>query len=219
MEVTLKVTGTVWVMPLATIVMAPVNVPAARPVILAETVRVAGAVPVAGETVSQVAPLTVAVNVAAGVALSVKLCEAGDAPPSVAENESAAGLTVNVDEEFTVKVTGTVVVRPFPVTVMVPVKVPADSPVTLEDTVIVAGVVPVDGETVSQGAPLTLAEKMALGLALTDRLCEPGDAPPAVAENESVPGLTFNVDEVELTVKVTGTVRVMPLPVTRMFPV
>ena len=86
-----------------------------------------------------------------------RLCDSGDVPPAVAENESDTGLTFNVAPGFTVKETGMERVIPFPVTVMVPLNVPADNPLTLECTVSVAGVVPVVGETVSQGAPLTLA--------------------------------------------------------------
>jgi hypothetical protein len=192
--------------------MVPVKVPALSPVTLEDTVTVAGVVPVVGETESQDAPLAAAVNVVLGVALSVKICEAGEAPPDVAENDSEAGLTVNVDAEFTVKVTGTVVVSPLPVIVIVPFSVPAANPATLDVTVTVAGVVPVAGETVSHGAPLTLAVKVVLGAALTERLCAAGELPPAVAENDSKPGVTFNVGA-GFTVKLTGTERVSPLPV------
>jgi hypothetical protein len=185
---------------------------------LEDTVKVAGVVPVAGDTVSHDAPLTLAVNVVLGVALSDRLCEPGDVPPAVAENESEAGLTVKADAAPTEKVTGIVVVSPLPVTVMVPVKVPAASPVTLEETVSVAGVAPVAGETVSHGAPLTDAVNAVLGVALTDRLCEGGDVPPAVAVNDNVPGLTLN-EAAGLTVKLTGTERVVPLPVMVTVPV
>lgn len=75
------------------------------------------------------------------------------------------------------------------------------------------------GDTLSQAEPPALAVKLALGVAVTDRLCEAGDVPPEVAENESEPGLTFNVEVVPLTVKVTGTDRVIPFPVTVMAPV
>jgi hypothetical protein len=201
--------------------MVPVRVLALNPVTLEETVSVAGVVPVAGETVSHGAPLTVAVKAVLGVAASVRLCGSGDVPPAVAENDSEAGVTVNVEaDEFTVKVTGTERVMPLPIIVMVPVRVPAESPVTLEETVNVAGVVPVAGETVSHGSPLTAAVKVVLGVALRVKLCESGDVPPAVAENEREVGLTVNVGEDDgLTVKVTGTVRVRPLPVTVMVPV
>ena len=197
--------------------MVPVKVPAARPVTRDATTIEAGVVPLVGETVSQEPPLAVAVKVVFGVALTERVCAAGDVPPTVAEKVSDAGVTVKVDDGLTVKETGTVVVSPLPVTVMVPVKVPAASPETLDETVRVAGVVPVAGETLNHGAPLTDAVKAAFGVALTERVCEGGDVPPAVAVNESVPGLTLNV-EAGLTVKLTGTVRVVPPPVTVMVP-
>ena len=156
-ELTLKVTGTTEVSPLALTVMVPLKVPAARPLTLEATVNVAGVVPVAGETVSHDPLLTLAVNAVLGLAVSDSDCEAGETPPAVALNESKVGLTLSVDAGLTVNVTGTLTVCPLPVTVMVAVKVPADSPLTLDDTVNVAGVVPVDGEMVSHDAPLTLA--------------------------------------------------------------
>lgn len=53
------------------------------------------------------------------------------------------------------KVTGTDVVWPLPVTTTIPLYVPAARPVRVEETVNVAGVVPVAGVTLSQEAPLT----------------------------------------------------------------
>ena len=106
---------------------------------------------------------------------------------------------------LTVNVTGTAEVLPFPVTVIVPVNVPAANPETLDDTVSVAGVVPVDGETLNHGAPLTLAVYVLLGLVVIDRLWEPGDAPIALAENDSEVGLTASVPAAAETFKVTGT--------------
>jgi hypothetical protein len=88
--------------------------------------------------------------------------------PELAVAERAIGDTPNVtdagavkvmlwDALLTVNVTGTVEVLPFPVTVIVPVNVPAAKPDTLDDTERAAGVVPVAGETVSHAAPLALA--------------------------------------------------------------
>jgi hypothetical protein len=185
---------------------------------LEETVNVAGVVPAAGETVSHDPLVTLAVKEVLGLAVKESDCEPGEAPPAVALNDRVAGLTLSVDAGFTVKVTWIVAVRPLPVTVMVPAKGPADSPVTLEDTVRVAGVVPVLGETLSHDPPLTLAVKVAFGLALTARLCEAGDTPPAVALNDNVPGLTLSVDA-GFTVNVTGIVAVWPLPATVTEPV
>jgi len=92
-----------------------------------------------------------------GDAARERLCEAGEVPPAVAENVSAVGLTVKVAAGFTVKVTGMVTVCPLPVTTTEPEKVPAARPVTAEDTVSVAGVVPDEGETVNHDPPLALA--------------------------------------------------------------
>ena len=131
-------------------------------------------------------------------------------PPAVAVNEREAGLTFNVVPGLTVKLTGTERVMPLPVMVTVPVKVPAESPVTIEETLSVAGVVPVEDETRSQDPPLTVAVNAVLGKALIDRLCEPGEVPPAVAENVRDAGLTFNVRAA--TVKVTGTRTVLSSP-------
>ena len=199
-------------------VIVPVNVPADIPTTVDDTVTVAGVVPVAGETDSHEAPITPAVKVVFGLALTARLCIAGETPPAVAVNENEVGLTVSVVAGLTTKVTGMVEVWPLPVTVTVPVKVPAERPLTLDETVKVAGVVPVAGETVSQGAPLTLAVKVVLALAESERLWEPGDAPPAVAENESDAGLTVSV-AAGFTVKVTGTLAVLPLALTVMVPV
>jgi hypothetical protein len=186
--------------------MFPVNVPAARPVTCAVTVNVAGVVPVAGETVSQAAPLTLAVKLALGLAVTDRLCEAGDVPPAVAVNESVPGLTFNVDvAELTVKVTGTVRVIPLPVITMFPVNVPAARPVTCAVTVNVAGVVPEEGDTLSQAAPLTRAVKLVFGDALTEMVFDAGDEPPALAVNVNEVGLTVSVLVAAETVNVTGT--------------
>jgi hypothetical protein len=112
----------------------------------------------------------------------------------VAENESVPGLTPSVFEAAaTVNVTGTWTVWPFPVTLIVPVNVPADNPLTTGDTARLAGVVPLEGDTFNHDPPLTLAVYAVLGLADNDSLWDEGDAPPAVAEKESDVGLTVNV--------------------------
>jgi len=150
-----------------------------------------------------------------GLALTATLWEAGEAPPAVAESDSEVGLTVSVlIAAETVKVTVTERERLLPVTVTVPLYVPAASPVTLAETDSVAGVVPVPGETVSQEPPLALAVNVVLGVALTETLWEAGEAPPAVAESDSEVGLTVSVLTAAETVKVTVTERERPLPVT-----
>ena len=215
---TVNATGTDTVIPLPTSMIVPVKVPAARPVKLEDTVSVAGVVPVDGDTVSHGAPLTVATNVVFGVAARERVCEAGLAPPAVAEKVSEAGLTVNVADGFTVNATGMVRVMVLPVIVIVPVRVPAESPDTLDDTVSVAGVVPVDGDTVSHGAPLTEAMNVVFGVAARERVCEAGLVPPAVAEKVSEAGLTVNV-AAGFTVNETGMVRVIELPVMVIVPI
>jgi len=204
---TVNVTGTLVAMPLAVTVMEPVKVPAARPVTTDDTVRVAGVVPVAGETFSHEALPAVAVNVALGEALSERLCEAGEVPPAGAEKDSVPGLTVSVgvDAGLTVSVTGMLAVWPLPVKTTVPENVPAASPVMAEDTVRVAGVAPVAGETFSHDAPLTPAVNVVLGLAESESVFDAGEAPSAVAENDKEAGVTDKVLVGADTVKVTGT--------------
>lgn len=203
-------------MPVTLIV--PLKVPAAKPLTLEETVKVAGVVPVAGETDNHDPLLTLAVNVVLGLAVKDSDCEPGEAPPVVALNDRVVGLTFSVDDGFTVKVTGILAVRPLPVTVMVPPNVPADSPVTLEDTVRVAGVVPELGATLSHDAPLALAVNEVFGLAVKESDCEAGEVPPTVAENDNEPGLTLKVDA-GFTFNVTGMLVVRPFPVTMTEPV
>jgi hypothetical protein len=140
-----------------------------------------------------------------GLALTERLCAAGEVPPAVPENDSVPGLTLSVAAGFTVKVTGILAVWPLPVTVIVPDNVPADRPATLDDTVNVAGVVPVEGETLSHDAPLTLAVYVVFGLAVSDRVCEAGDVPPAVAANDNDVGITENVLVAAEIVNDTGT--------------
>lgn len=90
---------------------------------------------------------------------------------------------------------------------------------TTAETVNEAGVVPDDGETLSQETLPVLAVNAPLGLALTAIVCVPGEAPPAVVENDNDDGVTVRVDGAEPTVNVTGIVSVCPLPVTVTEPV
>lgn len=92
--------------------------------------------------------------------------------------------------ELTVNVTGTVTVRPAPVMLTDPLYVPAPSGARFDVTLIVAGVVPVVGETVNHDPPDTLAVNVVLGDAETLKLCVAGELPPTVAENDSEAGLT-----------------------------
>lgn len=99
---------------------------------------------------------------------------------------------------------GTATVRPPPEIVTDPLYVPAASGATLELTLTTAGVVPLEGETVSHDPPEATAVNEAFGVAETLRLCAPGELPPTVAENDSDEGLTENVCAAELTVRETG---------------
>jgi hypothetical protein len=204
LEATVKVTGTVLVVPLPLTVTVPVNVPAARPVTTGETASVAGVVPVEGETLSHDALPALAVKVLLGDAATETDWEAGDVPPAVAENESEPGFTDKVGVPLRARVTGTLMVRPLPVRTTVPVKVPAARPVMVDETVMVAGVVPVEDETLSHDAPLTLAVNVVLGLAVSESVFDAGEAAPAGAENDNEVGVTARVLGAE-TVNVTGT--------------
>ena len=85
-----------------------------------------------------------------------------------------------------------------------PLYVPAARGATLELTLTVAGVVPLDGETVSQDPPEATAVNEALGEAETLTVCAAGELPPTVAENDKDDGVTENVCVAELTVNATG---------------
>ena len=69
---------------------------------------------------------------------------------------------------------------------------------------IVAGVVPLDGETASHEPPEATAVNDVFGEAETLRLCAPGELPPTVAANDSEVGLTDKLCVAGFTVSVTG---------------
>ena len=75
----------------------------------------------------------------------------------------------------------------------------------MADTVKEAGVVPVDWETLSQETLPALAVNVVLGLAVSEIVFEPGEAPPAVAENDNDVGVTVSVFTEALIVNCTGT--------------
>lgn len=106
---------------------------------------------------------------------------------------------------MTAKVTGTTTVLLAAEMVTDPVYVPAASGEMLDVTLIVAGVVPVVGETVSHEPPEATAVKVAVDVAEMLSLCAPGELPPTVAEKDNEVGFT-DKETTELTVKVTGTV-------------
>ena len=83
-----------------------------------------------------------------------------------------------------------------------------ESPVTTAETVSDAGVAPLDGETRSHETLPALAVNVALGLALSDNVCDAGDVPPAVAENDNEVGLTVSVFIVAEIFNCTGTLLV-----------
>lgn len=80
---------------------------------------------------------------------------------------------------ITLKVTGTVLDRPFAVLMLIaPVRLPAESPITFAPTVSVFGVDPVAGATVNQDPPLEVAVNVVTGFALIVKACAEGDDPP-----------------------------------------
>lgn len=96
-------------------------------------------------------------------------------------NESEAGVAEMVTGDVTVSVTGTVAlaaVEPKAVSVIVPVYVPAVSPLPFAVTVTVAGVVPELGVTVSQVAELVAVKIVLPPPELTVSACPAGAAAP-----------------------------------------
>ena len=90
----------------------------ASPYAFTDTVRVAGVVPFAGVTTSQVA-FELAVN-ALDPPATATVCEAGAAPPAVCENDNDAGVAESVTALDSVSVTGTERVAVPAVIVIVP---------------------------------------------------------------------------------------------------
>jgi hypothetical protein len=152
---------------------------ALSPVIFTETVSAAPlVVPLAGETESQEEPLvTAAEYVTLGpVAVTLKGCEAGVAPPTVPVKVKAAGVGTLV----TLNVTATCTfVAPEALSVMVPLYVPG--PGTLVGSAITEiaapPAVPVGDDTLSQLPPelvLVAAPNVTdeLGEVVTERFCD-----------------------------------------------
>src|SRR5262245_12911164 len=161
------------------------------------TPRPAGAVPASGVTVSHGASsLTWKLSVPVPVLLMVSVCEAGFAPPSMPLNEKLAGLTpiVGAGAGSTVSVTGIttgVFVAPVPATMTDPVEVVAVKPVISAATLNAAGAVPEPGVTVShEASSVTWTFSVPAPMLLTSSVCAEGFAPPAVAVNEKLDGLT-----------------------------
>ncbi len=85
--------------------------PALRGATLDVTFTVAGVVPLVGEMDSHDPPDETAVNVAFGEAEMLRLCAAGELPPTVAEKDRELGLTETDCPDPTVSVTG---IEPLP---------------------------------------------------------------------------------------------------------
>ena len=111
MAVTVNVTGTVTEPSDEETTIDPRYVPTARVPGLAETVSVAGVVPLVGFTVSHDPPLAVdgvAVKLTAVVLLTARPCEAGGDPPCVKPKARLPGVTIIEAELVMVSVTVTV---------------------------------------------------------------------------------------------------------------
>ena len=213
--VTFKVTDTVCVPEAATMEIVPVHaVPATIPDWLTETaklvfVELAVKLPV-GDTVSQLLLAQLcsddwAVALVLLGAVTVRVCEAGAAPPAVALKVKAEGLTVSVAVAVAVtfRVTATVCVPEAAVMEIVPVHaVPAAIPDWLAETVKLVLVelavkVPV-GDIVSQLLLVQLcSDDWAVALvllgAVTVRVCEAGAAPLATALKVNAEALSVSV--------------------------
>jgi hypothetical protein len=178
------------------------------------TVSVAGAVALAGVTVSHAASSdAVTSKVPLPPFVTDTVFAAGLAPPCVALNARVVGETASAGGAggSTVKVTGIVFGdpdAPAAVTVTSVVYVPAVRPLTDGVTVIVPAFVPLPGETVSQVALSATVQSIAPPpVLLTDSVFAAGLAPPWVALNVRLDGVTDSAGGAGgSTVKVTGIV-------------
>jgi hypothetical protein len=165
-------------------------------------------VPLAGVTVNQLPPAAVAVNAIGELPDSAIVCGSGRVPPVWYVYVSEAGLTPIVGALLTVRVTGTVcglLLAPAAAIVMLPLYVPAASPVGFTPIIRVAGVVPLVGVTVNQPPPAAVAVNAIGELPDNAIVCAGGGAPPLWCVYVSEVGLTPMVGAL-LTVRVTGTV-------------
>ena len=181
--VTVNVSGTVTEASEEETTIDPVYVPTARVPGLAETVSVAGVVPLVGFNVSHDPPLVVdgaAVKLTAVVLLTARLCEAGGDPPCVKPKARLAGVTVIVAALVTVSVTVTVTEPIEDDMATAPMYVPTAIDPGATETVTVPGVVPLAGLAESQELPLVTATVNPTAdpvLLRTERLCEEGRVP------------------------------------------
>ena len=199
-----SVTGTVRgepCAPVAATVTLPVYVPAARPAMLADTFTVPAPVPLAGAAWSHGwSVAAVHVSVPPPLLETASGCAAGLAPPAVAENDRLAGDTCRVGPAgggCTVRVTSICFGEPSApgaVTVTVPVCVPGARPAIRGATPIVPGDAPLVGDSWSHGTLALAVQFSACAPSwLTARSRGAGSAPPDVAVNDSVPGVTASV--------------------------
>ena len=157
-EVTVRVTGTDFeVAPVPLTVTVPVNVPAASPERLTLALIVPALVPLGGLSVNQFAfSLALQFRVPPPVLETVIGWADGFVPPTVPLKERLPGFKLIAGvavEAVRVRVTGTVLAAtPVPLTVTVPVNVPAASPERLTLALIVPALVPAFGLSVNQPA-------------------------------------------------------------------
>ena len=144
------------------------------------------------------------------VLVTLKVLEAGLAPPATELNARLAGETASTGVAAagsTVKVTGTSLgdpVAPVAVTLTLPVYVPAARPLTSADTVRSRGAVPDAGVTDSHGASSeAVKESVPPPLLATLSVLDAGLVPPAVAEKDRLAGVTESAGAAA-TVSVTG---------------
>jgi len=218
------VTGMVWGdpdAPDAVIVMVALLVPITSPAVFTDTVTELGAVPEAGESVSQEA-LLVAVQerVPAPEFVIDSDWEAGFPCPWNAENERLVGLTASVGGA-SVNVTGTLTGEldaPAALKTIVAVYVPCARPEMFTAAVTLPEFVPLVGVTVSHDADsLTVQFRLPPPALLTAIVCEAGLLPPGVATydseellSEKAGGATLGTDTVLPLVK-PGTLISAPL--------
>src|SRR3954470_4215591 len=178
------------------------------------TVRVAGAVALAGVTASHAASSeAVTSSVPPPVLVTATVLAAGLVPPAVAVKASVVGETESAGGVGGLTVSVTVIVfgdpvAPVAVTVTSVVYVPAARPVIDGVTVIVPVFVPLAGDRLSHVALSAAVQSIdPPPVLLTDSVLAAGSEPPAVAVKARLPGVTDSAGGVGgSTVRVTGMV-------------
>jgi len=145
----------------AVIVTLPVYVPTPRPAGFAAIDTLIGVIPLVGLTSSQLEPelvveVTVKLSGVPSVEVTATFWNEDATEPTVAENEAVFGLTTSnavlLTTSATCMVWGTLL-APGVATEIVPLYVPAASPVALTLTTIFPGASPLEGDTLSQDWP------------------------------------------------------------------